>query len=230
MASVALVGSTGLIGGHILSALANNPAVSVLHAYSRRELPIASSKLQPLTSADASTWPSLYPQNTSLFISALGTTRAAAGGFDNQRKIDYDLNLDLAKAAKKAGATTYVLISSGGANSKSFFGYTKMKGELEDAVKDLGFEHTVILRPGLIVGDREDSRPPEYTLRKIAGFAGMFGKIFKDSWAQDADVIANAAVASALQCIEGKVTDKVWELGQGDILRLGRDEWRKPAQ
>lgn len=62
--------------------------------------------------------------------------------------------------------------------------YPKMKGELEESVKELGFDTTVILRPGLIVGSREDSRPLEYVVRKIAGFAGGLGHSLKDSWAQ----------------------------------------------
>lgn len=90
---------------------------------------------------DSSNWPSQFPgSNSELFISALGTTRAAAGGFENQRKIDYDLNLALAQEAKAKGTKVYVLISSSGASAQSMAGYTKMKGELEDSVSGLGFE------------------------------------------------------------------------------------------
>ena len=120
----------------------------------------------------------------------------------------------------------YVLISSGGANAGSSMAYPKMKGELEESVKGLGFDATVILRPGLIVGSREESRPAEAVVRKIAGFAGMLGHAFKDSWAQDADVIAKAAVASGLQALEGKAPEKVWMVGQSDIVRMGRTEWK----
>jgi uncharacterized protein YbjT (DUF2867 family) len=106
--------------------------------------------------------------------------------------------------------------------------YPRMKGELEEAVKQLDFEHTIILRPGLIVGEREDSRPPEFALRKIATWAGKVSAPYlKDFWAQDADVIAKAAVSAALQCHEGKVQHKVWMLGQGDIIRLGKTEWNR---
>jgi hypothetical protein len=106
--------------------------------------------------------------------------------------------------------------------------YPKMKGELEEAVKQLDFEHTIILRPGLIVGQREDSRPPEFALRKIATWAGMVSESYlKNFWAQDADVIAKAAISAALQCHEGKVQQKVWTLGQGDIIRLGKTEWNR---
>lgn len=101
----------------------------------------------------------------------------------------------------------------------------KMKGELEDAVQELGFERTVIMRPGLIVGVREDSRPPEAGLRKLANLMGAIsGGALKDFWAQDADVIARAAVSAGLQAAERD--EKVWIVGQSDVIRLGRTEWK----
>jgi uncharacterized protein YbjT (DUF2867 family) len=143
---------------------------------------------------------------------------------ENQRKIDYDLNLELAEAAQASGVKVYVLISSGGANPHSSFAYPKMKGELEESVKALGFEHIIILRPGLIVGTREESRPAEMVFRKVAGFAGHLG--LKDFWAQDSDVIARAAVSAGLKALEEKNVPKVWEIGQGEIVKLGRTDWK----
>lgn len=125
-----------------------------------------------------------------------------------------------------------------------------MKGELEDSVKALGFKHVVIIRPGLIVGDRKDSRPAEFAMRKVAAFMGaVSGNRLKDFWAQgmsfggifrhgegsfadddcvvsDDDVIAKAAVNAGLKCINGEVKEAVWEIGQADIVRLGRTEWK----
>lgn len=158
-----------------------------------------------------------------VFFSGLGTTRAAAGGVEAQRKIDVDLNLDLAKAAKEAGVETYVLVSSGGANSKSAMDYPQMKGELEDAVKALQFKHTVILRPGLIVGERTESRPAEAIVRSIAKGLKSLTPALTNFWAQDASVIARAAVNAGLQCVEGKKEAGVWELGQSDIVTLGKE-------
>jgi len=101
-----------------------------------------------------------------------------------------------------------------------------MKGELEEAVKALGFERTIILRPGLIVGGREDSRPAEYAIQCVAGLAGRIGDRFKDFWAQDAGVIGRAAVVAGLMAEKGEVQEKVWLVGQSDIVRLGRTEWK----
>ena len=147
----------------------------------------------------------------------------------NQRKIDIDLNLSLAKAAKEAGVKYYVLISSAGVSKSSIFPYSKMKGELDEVVQEVGFEKTILLKPGLIVGSRNDFRPPEYALRMLANFLGrLSGNRLKDFWAQDADVIGRAAVAASLKCLDGTAPDgKVWVLGMDEIIRLGRTEWDK---
>lgn len=209
-----------------MTTLKSLDVVDKVFAYSRKEL-ASDAKVTSIVSKESSEWPTQYPSATGLFISALGTTRANAGGFENQKKIDYDLNLELAKAARAAGTTVYVLISSSGADTGSMFGYTKMKGDLEEAVKALGFDHTIIARPGLIVGDRNDSRVAEFVLRKIAGVAGgVSSNRLKDFWAQDADIIAKAAVRAGLDCLEGKEKEKVRLLTQADIVRLGRTEWK----
>jgi len=226
MTSAVLAGSTGLVGSNILTALLANPAFTQVHAYTRRKLPTESAKLTLLESTEPDKWPSLFPSGASILFSGLGTTRGQAGSVAGQRKIDLDLNIALAKAAKEAGVQTYVLISSGGADVTSRMAYMQMKGELEESVKELGFKHTVILRPGLLVGQREDSRAPEFVLRKIAGLMQtVLGNRGKDFWAQDADVVGKAAVMAGLQCVEGKKEEGVWMVGQGDIVRLGRTEW-----
>lgn len=121
----------------------------------------------------------------------------------------------------------YVLISSAGVSSKSMVPYSKMKGELEEAITALDFEKTLFVKPGLIVGQRTDSRPPEYILRAVAlGMGKISGGRLKDFWAQDADVIGKAAVAAGLLAHEGKAPEgKVWSVGQADVIRLGRTEW-----
>ncbi|RDW85772.1 hypothetical protein BP5796_04097 [Coleophoma crateriformis] len=229
MTSTALVGSTGLVGSHILSTLLSLPTNSNVYALARREPKVQDNKLHPLISSESSSWSSQLTSISpppSIFYSSLGTTRGAAGGVENQRKIDYDLNLELAQAAKKAGVKVYVLISTSGASSTSRMAYPKMKGELEDAVKSLGFDNTVIVRPGLIVGAREEFRGPELVFRKLAGALGSLSSALKDPWAQDADVIAKAAVAAGNKALAGEAPTAVWEVGQSEVVRLGRTEWK----
>ena len=102
-----------------------------------------------------------------------------------------------------------------------------MKAELEEAVKELGFPHTVIVKPGLLVGERKDSRPPEAVFRYVAkGMKKLGGAALTDWWAQDADVIAKAAVSAELACAKGKREKGLWVVEQGEIVRLGRKEWQ----
>ncbi|KAH6629059.1 NAD dependent epimerase/dehydratase family protein-like protein [Boeremia exigua] len=226
MTTAALAGSTGLVGSHILSQLLAHSSFSSVYAYARRDLPnpTATTKLNPLTSSDTSTWSGMFPREShpKIFFSGLGTTKAQAGSIEAQRKIDYDLNLELAKAAKEAGVDTYVLISSGNANAKSNFAYVQMKGQLEDDVKALGFKHTILVRPGLILGGRTDSRPVEFAFQSVAKLLKGLTPKLTDSWAQDAATIARAAVNAGVQCVEGKKEEGVWELGQADITALGK--------
>ena len=102
-----------------------------------------------------------------------------------------------------------------------------MKGQLEDAVEALGFEHTVFVRPGLLVGERSELRGLELVLQRTAGFLGGLSNRLKDPWAQDAEVVARAAVQAALNCVEGRESEKVRVLSQWDIVRLGRTEWKE---
>ncbi|KIW45133.1 hypothetical protein, variant [Exophiala oligosperma] len=237
MATALVVGCTGLIGSHILSILRAGGSPSQytsLDTIARRSLPApAESGVVPVNEVlekDTTKWgehiSALSPPPAAVFY-ALGTTRAAVGGFENQNKIEHEMNLQVAKAAKEAGTKTYVLISSTGASAGSMFGYPKMKGEIEDIVKALEFEHTIIVRPGLIVGEREQSRGVfEAGLRSFANGLGHLHSSFKDSWAQDAETIARAAVAAAAEVEKGEVKEKVWILAQKDVVRLGKTDWK----
>jgi uncharacterized protein YbjT (DUF2867 family) len=159
-----------------------------------------------------------------IIFSGLGTTRAVAGGVEAQRAVDYDLNMSVARAAKDAGVDTYVLISTQGASASSRFAYPKMKGELEESVKALGFKHTVIVRPGFIAGERtsRESGAAEVAFRWMAKGLGAVSPALKNPWAQDAELIARAAVVAGVKCLEER-EEGVWEVGMGEIVRLGAE-------
>lgn len=101
-----------------------------------------------------------------------------------------------------------------------------MKGEIEEGVKALDFDHTIIVRPGLISGTRQESRPAEAVIRGIAAVAGKISTHYlKDFWAQDADIIAKAAVRTALMADKGEIKEKVILMAGSDIIKHGRTEW-----
>ena len=102
-----------------------------------------------------------------------------------------------------------------------------MKAQLEEQVKTLGFPHIVIVKPGLLMGQREQTRVAEGVLRVIAKAMGTVSKpLLVDWWAVDADVVARAAVSAGLTCAEGKRKEGVWIMEQSEIIRLGKTEWK----
>ena len=102
-----------------------------------------------------------------------------------------------------------------------------MKAETEEAVKAIGFDYTVIVKPGLLVGTREESRAAEAVVRGVAKGLGAISKAWLfDWWAQDVDVIGRAAVSAGMQCVEGKRKQGVWMVEQSEIVRLGRTDWK----
>ncbi|CCX30966.1 hypothetical protein FPQ18DRAFT_345084 [Pyronema domesticum] len=232
-----VIGSTGLVGSQILTRLLTTPSVTSVSTLIRRPSPHAipqSTAHHETISSDTATWAATLPailaaKNSSILFSGLGTTRGDAGSIEAQKKIDYDLNLALAKSAKKSGVKTYVLISSANAKANSWLPYVAMKGQLEDDVAALGFEKCVIVRPGLIVGSREKTRAMEQPLHYVANFMGAIAGPLKNVWAQDASAIAKAAIRAATEegvwegrkTVEGKNGGKVWFMGQGEIVELG---------
>lgn len=103
--------------------------------------------------------------------------------------------------------------------------YAKLKGEVEDAVKALDFPYTVIVKPGLLVGKRQEGRLIESVLQTICRGMRLISQTYlTDWWAQDVDVIGRATVAAALECAEGKRERGVWLVQADDILRLGKQQ------
>ncbi|OJD27508.1 hypothetical protein ACJ73_01095 [Blastomyces percursus] len=153
------------------------------------------------------TWPNHLRTGTTppaeIFFSTLATTRANAGGLAAQRALEHDANLELARAAKDAGAKVYVLVSSTGANAASPVPFLKLKGEIEESILALGFERTVVFRPGIIAGRREERTLAEAVVRSVA--AGWVSKPWlRDWWSQDAEEIARAAVRAGVRAWKGE--------------------------
>ncbi|KAI1310675.1 NAD(P)-binding protein [Xylaria venustula] len=231
--TASVIGSTGLVGHQILKTLLEIDACDKVYTISRRAPKTeTSAKLNATIEADTTKWASRFSAFSPVpktVYSALGTTRAQAGGIQNQWKIDHDLNIELAKAAHAAGTQTFVFVSSAGTRGlgSQIAPYSKMKVGVEDAIKGLGFEHAIILRPGFLIGDREVAHTGGAFLGAAFRAVGTYlGQGAKDKFAQDGEVVARAAVNAAILAGEGKAPSKYWVLEQSDIVRLGRDEWK----
>ena len=159
--TVLLLGATGLIGSHCLTILLSDDRFERVVALVRRPLSITHPKLvQVLVDFDKLDNFSAEIKADAV-LSTLGTTLRKAGSSVMFTKVDYEYQLKVAEIARRNGAKIFILLSSAGANKKSIVLYTKVKGEVEDAISKLGYEKVIILRPSILLGERTESRPGE---------------------------------------------------------------------
>ncbi len=157
-----LVGATGLIGRTLIARAVNHPDLRLV-GVARREIALPEGARMEFLVADPSGWPdAIAAANASVLVCALGTTMRQAGGDrDAFRAVDHDLVLNAARAAREAGIDHAIVVSSVGADMSARNFYLRVKGEAEIALGKLGFRRLDILRPGLLVGPRENRRPLE---------------------------------------------------------------------
>jgi uncharacterized protein YbjT (DUF2867 family) len=191
-----LVGGSGLVGQRVLRQALANPAVSRLIAPTRKPLAPALGLDNPIIDfehlpAEASWW------KVDAVICTLGTTMAQAGSQSAFRRVDHDYPLAVAKVARAAGATAFVLNSALGAAVDSRVFYNRVKGEVEVAITGLGYPSLTLVRPSLLDGGpRPDNRPGE---RVGLWFAGVFRLLLPARYrAVATDAVARTLLAAAL--------------------------------
>ena len=163
---VALIaGATGLIGQSVLALLLADKSYAAVHVVGRRASEVQHPKLVVHISASFADWAS--PAVDDVFI-ALGTTLKIAGSKAAFKAIDGDAVVAIATAAKAAGATRLAVVSAMGAHPLSGVFYNQVKGQMEAAVSQLGFDTVVIARPSLLAGDRDALKQPERVAEKLS--------------------------------------------------------------
>ncbi|NXJ86765.1 HTAI2 Oxidoreductase, partial [Trogon melanurus] len=131
----------------------------------------------------------------------LGTIRAKAG-MDGFVRVDRDYVAQAAELARAGGCRHFVLQSSQGANQHIRFLYLRVKGEVENLVQAVGFDHCTLLRPAVLLCKRQESRPTECLVQK---FLDVVARVFPTVYLVPVETVARAMVASVLRPGEGKV-------------------------
>lgn len=161
MKTAVIAGATGMIGSELCRQLARDDSgFDRVVALTRRPLDFSLAKLveQP---ADFGRLDRLDIGPIDTAFCTLGTTMKTAGSPEAFRLVDYDYALAFARFARKAGARTFVLLTSVNAAATSRNFYLQVKGELELAVDGVGFENLYILRPSFLIGNRQEVRTGE---------------------------------------------------------------------
>lgn len=190
-----LIGATGATGTDLLKKLLNDTSFDEVAVFVRKPIAVTNDKLKVhVVDFDRpEEWSHLVKGDVA--FSCLGTTLKAAGSKEAQRKVDYDYQYNFARTAKENNVAHFILVSSFGANSKSDFFYSQIKGELEDAVKKLTFKKTTIFNPGMLQRKNTD-RPGEVVAQKVLQFINMLG-LFKKHKPLSTEVLAQAMMNAA---------------------------------
>ena len=160
MSRVLLTGATGLVGKHLLRMLIEKPEVSEIIALTRRKLPDYL-KVTNLVEEDLTDVLGPLQTQVDVVFCCLGTTRKLAGSKDAFVHVDYTLVVDTAIAGQRLGAQHLVVVSAHGANAHSPFFNSKVKGKMEQTLQNKQWPRLTIVRPSLLLGERETKRNGE---------------------------------------------------------------------
>jgi uncharacterized protein YbjT (DUF2867 family) len=179
MKSAILFGASGLVGSSLLMQLLDHPGYDKITIVVRKQLPIKHSKLMMII-GDYASLPDLKDRIRAdeVFIT-LGTTKKKTPDQSEYYRVDHDYPVLAANIAKENGARSVLLVSAIDANANSKILYVRTKGEVEADIIALGFEHTYIFRPSMLVGDRKESRPAE---RLFIGLFAVINPLLTGSW------------------------------------------------
>lgn len=202
--AVLIAGSTGLVGAQCLNFLLQHEQVGKVIAPTRQPLTMTSQSpvlLNPQVDFNE------IEQASELFsvdaiICALGTTQKKAGNKAAFRQVDFSYCYELAKAGRAQGVKSFHIVSAVGASTQSLSFYSRVKGELEAALKTLGYPTLSIYQPSLLLGQRNEHRFAEELGMKVSGVFNllMMGKLSQFKAIESsvlAQALCNEAVATA---------------------------------
>jgi len=154
-----IAGASGLVGQALIGRFLADNSYSNVIALGRTNLWEAEDRVAFLAT-NFIDFPNIsVPINTA--FCALGTTMKKAGSKKAFREVDHDFVINYAVFCKSIGVDNFVLVSSIGANPKSLIFYNRIKGQVEQSIKEMSFNHLQIYRPSLLIGQRQETRTLE---------------------------------------------------------------------
>ena len=228
MRSAIVVGATGLTGTSLIEQLCDNDEYVSVIVIARRKLQYEHPKLEVkirnfdlLEEKDIEFAHELY--------CCLGTTIKKAGSREAFEKVDFEYPLAIASLAKKQGIPHLLVITAMGANEQSQFYYNRVKGKLEHALMELGMQRLSIIRPSLLVGQRDEFRLGEKVGEKVLKLAKplLVGPL-KRSRSIEASQVAKAMIVIALHGKKQPVTIyPSQELAKMDFPKVAQQEYSR---
>ena len=168
MKTALIAGASGLTGSYLLNHLLNNNTYDRVKALVRKPLDMEHPNLQQIVFDFDLPDPGVIKADH--VYCTLGTTIKKAGSKEAFRQVDYEYPLQIAKTAYGNGAEKYAVVSAMGANPNSMFFYNRVKGQMEESLKEIPFESIYIARPSMLLGPRNEYRLGEELGKKLMSF------------------------------------------------------------
>lgn len=202
-----IVGASGLVGSNLLPILLNHAEYDEVLVLVRKELGLKHKKLTQLVVNFDELQKHAQSLTGDVVFSCLGTTKANTPDPSLYRKIDHDYPLQIAQLAKANGVEQFHVVSAVGANAQSSQFYIKLKGDLEEGLKAVGFNGLHIYQPSMLYGGRKERRPLE---NLFVGIFKVIDPLFMGALRKyrsiTADKIANAMFNNSLKATPGTHT------------------------
>ncbi|RUS47463.1 NAD-dependent epimerase/dehydratase family protein [Cohnella sp. AR92] len=236
-----VIGSTGLVGAHLVRRLLDDDRYRQVISLARRETGSKHPKLRTLVldferMAETGTIEELEklaregeaPED---WFCALGTTIRVAGSQQAFRRVDYDYPLAFGRLAKKLGAERVLLVTAIGSSAESKVFYSRVKGELERDLAALGLPELAIFQPSLLMGERQEFRLVEKIAAVVMpALAPVLSGPLRKYRAVRGDDVAAAMVAVANGSSQGLAHAQGKALTPSPVRRVANDEIQRLAK
>ena len=153
-----LIGATGLTGSFLLNDLLEDNDFTKIIILSRKTTGINHPKLEEhiIDLFKIKNYKHLIQGDVA--FCCIGTTKSKTPDQQVYTKIDRGIPSDFATICNENEVGCFLVISSMGANANSNTFYLKTKGMMEHLVLSSGIKNIYVLRPSIIIGNRNEKR------------------------------------------------------------------------
>ena len=167
MKTAIIFGSTGLVGNHLLNLLIEDNYYTNIKIFVRENNNINNSKVEIIVIdfKKIDSVAHLIEGGDCFFC--IGTTKNDTPNKNEYRRVEYEIPIQIASISKINNIASFMYVSSLGSTTKTKNTYLKNKGDTEEVLKSLNFSRLSIIRPSLMLGNRNKFRLGEFIGQKL---------------------------------------------------------------
>jgi len=218
-----LFGATGMVGEGVLHIVLGHPDVESVLAIGRKSCDVKHDKLKELIHNDFSDYSAIKKElsgyNACFFclgVSSVGMSER------NYTRVTFDLTMEAAKALSRLNPDmTFCYVSGAGTDSTEKGGimWARVKGRLENKLRELPFRSVYLFRPGFIKPIK--GLKHAHLISEVAGMMYPFLKVVSPKYVCTLEDVGLAMIHAAKggasrQVIENKDIARLAESGLGN--------------